>query len=74
MYCVDVSSIRVSIQCMSPGLNRSSVLQCFECGIVIEICNGTTFNFYLGLPHFQYCLEVGIRIVCSMDELSLKPQ
>ena len=36
---------------MSPALNGSSVLQCFEHGNTVEIHNGIMFDFYLGLPH-----------------------
>ena len=38
---------------MSPALNGSSALQCFEHGTTVEIhvCNRIMFNFYLGLPH-----------------------
>ena len=35
---------------MSPALNGSSMLECFERSSVIEICNGM-FNFYRGQPH-----------------------
>ena len=36
---------------MSPTRNGSAALQRFECGNAVEICNGITFDFYLGLPH-----------------------
>ena len=35
---------------MSPALNGSSVIRCFEGNEVIEICDGITFDFYTGLP------------------------
>ena len=35
---------------MSSALNRSSALECFECGNAMEIRNGIMFDFYLGLP------------------------
>ena len=38
---------------MSPTLNGSSVLQRFEHGNIVEICNGIMFDFYLGLPHMH---------------------
>ena len=38
---------------MSPTLNGSSVIWHFECGNVIEIHDGITFNFYMGLPHIH---------------------
>ena len=34
---------------MSPALNVSTVLQCFEHGNVVEIHNGIMFDFYPGL-------------------------
>ena len=43
--------------CMSPAFNGSSVLQCFECGNMVEICNGIMFHFYPGLPHIVGKLE-----------------
>ena len=36
---------------MSPALNRSSEIQCFENSDAIEICNGIIFDFHPGLPH-----------------------
>ena len=36
---------------MSPALNGSTALQRFKYSNAVEICNGITFNFYLGLPH-----------------------
>ena len=36
---------------MSPALNRSSALQHFEHGNVVEISNGIMFDFYPRLPH-----------------------
>ena len=41
---------------MSPALNGSSALQCFEHGNVVEICNGTMFDFYPRLPHIYHVL------------------
>ena len=37
--------------CVSPALNGSSTLQCFECGNAVQIRNRIMFDFYLGLPH-----------------------
>ena len=45
---------------MSPALNGSSVLECFERGNAIEIHNGIMFNFYPGLPHMAYIRVSGI--------------
>ena len=36
---------------MSPALNGSSVIRCFEGNDAIEIHDGITFDFYTGLPH-----------------------
>ena len=36
---------------MSPTLNGSSVIRRFKGSDAIEICNGITFDFYMGLPH-----------------------
>ena len=36
---------------MSPTLNGSTALQCFERGNAVEIRNGIMFDFYPGLPH-----------------------
>ena len=40
---------------MSPALNGSSALQCFECSNAIEIRNGIMFDFYPGMPHIEMC-------------------
>ena len=39
---------------MSPTLNGSSVLQCFEHGNTVKIHNGIMFDFYPGLPHMMF--------------------
>ena len=38
---------------MSPALNGSSVIRHFEHSDVIEMCDGITFDFYMGLPHIR---------------------
>ena len=43
--------------CMSSTHNRSTVLQCFECGNAIKIRNRIKFGFYPGLPHVQKTFE-----------------
>ena len=45
-----MNTYHVYTACMSPALNGSSMLECFEGSSVIEICNGM-FNFYRGQPH-----------------------
>ena len=39
---------------MSPALNGSSALQCFERSNVVKIRNGIMFDFYPGLPHITF--------------------
>ena len=39
---------------MSPALNGSSAIRRFECSNVIEIRDGITFDFYMGLPHLDF--------------------
>ena len=46
----------IYIAWMSPTLNGSSALQCFERCNTIKICNGIMFNFYPGLPHLLNCI------------------
>ena len=36
---------------MSPALNRSSAIRCFELSDAIKIRDGIIFDFYTGLPH-----------------------
>ena len=38
---------------MSPTLNGSTALQCFERGNAVKTHNGIMFNFYPGLPHIS---------------------
>ena len=42
--------------CMSPTLNKSSALQCFECSntVIDKIHNGIMLDFYPGLPHIYH--------------------
>ena len=35
----------------SCGHNKSSAIQCFECGGTVKICEEIIFNFYMGLLH-----------------------
>ena len=62
---------------MNPALNGSSVLECFEHGNVMEICNGIMFDFYPGLPHI-YCMNSLFGIlecnVCVVALIQLKSQ
>ena len=39
---------------MSPALNESSAIWHFEGNDAIEICNGITLDFYMGLPHMHH--------------------
>ena len=45
-----MNTYHVHTASMSPTLNKSSVLECIECGNVIEKSNGM-FDFYPALPH-----------------------
>ena len=36
---------------VSPALNESSVIWCFKHSDAVEIHDGITFDFYIGLPH-----------------------
>ena len=45
--------------CMSPALNGSSAIRRFERSDAIEIHDGITFDFYMGLPHIVYVLRCG---------------
>ena len=47
--CVD--SCHMYTARLSPALNGSSEIRCFERSDVIEIHNGIIFDFYVGLPH-----------------------
>ena len=53
---------------MSPTLNGSSVLQCFEHSNAIEIRNGIMFDFYPGLPQIENrsdnCILGTLNYVC----------
>ena len=41
---------------MSPALNGSSAIRRFERSVAIEIRDGMTFDFYMGLPHVRFLL------------------
>ena len=65
---------------MSPALNGSSVLQCFEHSNVIEICNGVMFDFYLGLPQIGNIISgvfnwyrnvIGVCLITFQRQLSI---
>ena len=38
---------------MNPALNKSSAIQCFECGEANEIYDGIIFDFYTGLSRSE---------------------
>ena len=50
---------------MSPVLNRSSVIQHFECSDVIEISDGIIFDFYTELSH-RMVLSTGGHVFVHM--------
>ena len=46
---------------MSPALYGSSAIRRFKDRDAIEICDGITFNFYMGLPH-MYILITSLHL------------
>ena len=44
--------------CMSPTLNRSSVIRHFERSNAIKTCDGIIFDFYMGLPYMENRLNL----------------
>ena len=55
---------------MSPALNKSSVMWCFEHSGAIEIRNGIIFNFYTGLPHIWSFVDRSFVVGNSIGELA----
>ena len=50
------------------ALNGCFVLQCFEGGNAVELCNGVMFDFYTGLPHMECLVSVELgEIPCSVS-------
>ena len=43
---------------MSPALNGSSAIRRFEGSDAIEMRDGITFDFYTGLPHIYYGIQI----------------
>ena len=58
---------------MSPTLNESSALQCFERGNVVEICNRIMLYFYSGLPHIHWTCWWSDTFITETHEPSLVP-
>ena len=54
-----INTYHIYTERMSPALNKSSALECFECSNVIKIRNGIVFDFYLGLPHMYAKPDTG---------------
>ena len=50
---------------MRPTFNGSTAIQRFECSDVVEICNGTMFDFYLVLPHLKVAVYSDHGIILS---------
>ena len=48
---------------MSPALNGSSAVRCFEHSDAIEICNGIILDFYMGLPHICSAQSENLRFL-----------
>ena len=51
---------------MSPSLNGSFALQRFECGNMVQLCNGIMYDFYPGLPHIadKLCNGIMYDMIC----------
>ena len=43
---------------MSPALKGSSAIPRFECSDAIKICDGITFDFYMGLSHIHISVDL----------------
>ena len=43
---------------MSPALNGSSVIRRFKHSNTVEICDGISFEIYMGLPHILYMFKI----------------
>ena len=54
---------------MSPALNESSAIQCFEGSNTIKICDGITFDFYTGLPQIEYLYMWQSRVEIALCRL-----
>ena len=56
---------------MSPALDRSTVIKCFERGNAVKIRNGIMFDFYPELPHtYMYMFMKMVKkvsIVCACN-------
>ena len=50
---------------MSPALDESSAIWCFEGSEAIEIRNGITFDFYTGLPHISVTILRNVHMDIS---------
>ena len=55
---------------LSPALNGSSEIQCFEHSDRIEICDGIIFDFYTRLPH-MYINILQINIKYTLNTLKM---
>ena len=66
MCCVDMHLYSV--------FNGISVLQCFKCVDVIEMCNGIIFDFYSGtaIYQFQYKYESAVAFVTKTKTSDLR--
>ena len=56
---------------MSPGLNRSFVLQRFEHSNMVELCNRIMFDFYLGPA--TYSIQVHIFFIILINSHIPRP-
>ena len=51
--------------------NKCFVLQHFEHGNAVELCNGVMFHFYSGLPHIECLVSVELGKIPSLCKLHL---
>ena len=67
-HCVNVVSIHVFTQHMSPALNGCSMLEHFKRSNATEVHYGIMFNFYPGLPHVMHLTVIDI-VCCNIVTL-----
>ena len=75
MHSVDAWIANESTKHMSPALNGSSAIQRFKGSDAIEMRDGITFDFYMGLPHmFMNVLTLEIVLETTINHLWVSRQ
>ena len=60
---------------MSPTVNRSCALQCFERSSAVKLRNGIMFDFYPGLPHIVgISLYIHVVALIAIYSISTKKE